>query len=79
MIAVLLSFFPADPFVGHRFGRKIFRAACCWNFEVSLLLKHMSDMTRGVIDTSDIVFFLSMTGFFMFLTYTVLESRRWRQ
>ncbi len=42
-------------------------------------LKHMSDMTRGVIDTSDIVFFLSMTGFFMFLTYTVLESRRWRQ
>ena len=42
-------------------------------------LRHMSDMTRGVIDTSDVVFFLSMSGFFMFLTYAVLESRRWRQ
>ncbi len=42
-------------------------------------LRHMQDMTRGVIDTGDILFFLSMSGFFMFLAYTVLESRRWRQ
>ena len=43
------------------------------------ILAHMSDLTRGVIDTHDVVFFLSMTVFFLFLTHTVIESRRWRQ
>lgn len=43
------------------------------------LLEHMADMNRGVIDTSDVVFFLSATTFFLFLTYTAIESRRWRQ
>ena len=46
--------------------------------EISLL-NHMGDMNRGVIDTSDVVFFLSATVFFLFLTYTAIESRRWRQ
>ncbi len=43
------------------------------------ILEHMRDMNRGVIDTSDVVFFLSATVFFLFLTHTVVESRRWRQ
>jgi len=43
------------------------------------ILAHMGDMTRGVIDTNDVVFFLSMATFFLFLTHTVIESRRWRQ
>jgi ABC-2 type transport system permease protein len=40
---------------------------------------HMQDMTQGVIDTSDIVFYITAIFFFLFLTYTVIESRRWRQ
>lgn len=32
----------------------------------------------GVIDTSDIAFFLVFTGFSLFLTLRVLESRSWR-
>ncbi len=43
------------------------------------LMAHMQDMTRGVIDTNDVVFFISMTVFFLFLTFLVIESRRWRQ
>lgn len=38
---------------------------------------HYSSMSRGVIDTRDIVYFLSVIGIFIFLTKTVLESRKW--
>jgi ABC-2 type transport system permease protein len=43
------------------------------------ILDHMQDMSRGVVDTMDIVFFLSAILFFLFLTHTVLESRNWRK
>jgi len=42
------------------------------------IMAHMEDMNRGVIDTVDIAFFLSLTVFFLFLTHTLIESRRWR-
>lgn len=42
------------------------------------LLEHTRDMIRGVVDTHDVVFFVSTVAFFLFLTHTVLESRRWR-
>lgn len=39
---------------------------------------HMSDFTRGVIATRDLVFYLTFTGFWLFLTRESLRSRRWR-
>ena len=33
---------------------------------------------RGVFDTSEVVFFMSWTAFFLFLTVRTLEMRRWR-
>lgn len=42
------------------------------------LVEHTRDMIEGVVDTHDIVFFLSVTVFFLFVTHHVLESRRWR-
>jgi ABC-2 type transport system permease protein len=42
------------------------------------LLEHTRDMIQGIIDTHDVVFFLSATVFFLFVTYNVLESHRWR-
>ena len=42
------------------------------------ILAHMEDMNRGVIDTTDIAFFFSLTAFFLFLTHILIESRRWR-
>lgn len=42
------------------------------------LLEHTRDMIRGVVDTQDVVFFMTVTAFFLFVTYNVLESHRWR-
>ena len=39
---------------------------------------HFTDFDRGVIDTKHVVYFLSVTGFFLFLSTRALESRRWR-
>ena len=33
---------------------------------------------KGIIDTRPLVFFVSMTAFFLFLSVKVVESRRWR-
>lgn len=43
------------------------------------LIDHTREMARGVIDSSDVIFFLTFTFFFLFLTHTALESRRWRR
>ncbi|MFP4366236.1 MAG: gliding motility-associated ABC transporter permease subunit GldF [Bacteroidales bacterium] len=39
--------------------------------------EHYSSISRGVIDTRDIVYFVSLIAFFIFLTRTVLQSRKW--
>ena len=40
--------------------------------------EHIVDFSRGVIDTSSLVFFISLTAVFLFLTIRSLEIRRWR-
>ena len=42
------------------------------------LANHMESFTRGMIDLGAIVFFLSLTGLFLYLTHKVVESRRWK-
>ncbi len=39
---------------------------------------HLDELSKGVIDTKDIVFYLSFSIFGLFLTKMALESRRWR-
>ena len=38
---------------------------------------HYESMVRGVIDSRDVLFFLSITGFGLALAFRSLESRRW--
>ncbi|MDC0303646.1 gliding motility-associated ABC transporter permease subunit GldF [Flavobacteriales bacterium] len=38
---------------------------------------HYSSLSRGVIDTRDVVYLLSLIAVFIALTKTVLESRKW--
>ena len=38
---------------------------------------HYTSMSRGVIDTRDVIYYLSLTGIFILLTKTILESRKW--
>jgi len=39
---------------------------------------HFQDFSRGVIDSSHVIFFLSVVAAALFLTYLSLQSRRWR-
>lgn len=38
---------------------------------------HYSNLSRGVIDTRNIIYFLSITGFMLYLTVISLERRKW--
>jgi len=42
------------------------------------LRAHMQDFAQGVVDTRCLVFYLTTSGFFLFLTHRVVQSRRWR-
>lgn len=42
------------------------------------LFPHFNDMTRGVIDTKDVVYYVSLVAAALFLTWRVMEARRWR-
>jgi ABC-2 type transport system permease protein len=39
---------------------------------------HSSDFARGVIDTSHVIYFLSIVAAALFLTFLSLQTRRWR-
>ncbi|HXR07177.1 MAG TPA: ABC transporter permease [Candidatus Acidoferrum sp.] len=42
------------------------------------LRSHMEDFAQGVVDTRCLVFYLTSSAFFLFLTHRVVQSRRWR-
>jgi ABC-2 type transport system permease protein len=42
------------------------------------VIKHLDAMARGAIDTNDVVFYLNLTVFFLFLCARMLDSARWR-
>jgi len=39
---------------------------------------HLSNISRGVIDSRNLIYFSSVVGFFLFMTVRVLEIRKWR-
>jgi ABC-2 type transport system permease protein len=39
---------------------------------------HFSNIARGVIDSRDVIYYLSVIFFFLLLSVRFLESRRWR-
>ena len=41
------------------------------------VFERFEDFTRGVLDTGDVIFYLSVTGVFFFLTVRSLDWRRW--
>jgi ABC-2 type transport system permease protein len=42
------------------------------------MIEHMQDFVRGIVDTRFVVFYVSVTTFFLYLTLKVVESRRWK-
>ena len=39
---------------------------------------HLSNISRGVIDSRNLVYFVSVVGFFLFISVRILEIRKWR-
>ena len=42
------------------------------------LFDQMHDFARGAVDTRAVIFYVSATFLFLFLTLRVVESRRWK-
>ena len=39
---------------------------------------HLTNISRGVIDSRNIIYFFSLISFFLFMTVRILESRKWK-
>lgn len=39
---------------------------------------HWDTFTKGLVDTRDVVYYVSLTALFIFITVRVVESRKWR-
>ncbi|HMT28835.1 MAG TPA: gliding motility-associated ABC transporter permease subunit GldF [Bacteroidia bacterium] len=75
IIAVFLSFFF---FAGFDSLSSILGSGTLANVIYQLGMNaHYSSMSRGVIDTRDLIYFVSLISFFVMLTRTMLESRKW--
>ncbi len=46
-------------------------------FAHTSMFLHLEDFVRGVVDSRHVVFYLSLTGFFLYLNWQAIESRRW--
>ncbi|MFZ9595768.1 MAG: ABC transporter permease [Bdellovibrionia bacterium] len=55
-------------------------AGAVWGdfFNYLSLIGHYSNFGKGLLDSSDAIFYLSFTGIGLFLTHRVLDSYRWR-
>ncbi|MBI2210089.1 MAG: hypothetical protein HYU47_05735, partial [Deltaproteobacteria bacterium] len=42
------------------------------------VVEHFSEMVKGVIDTRDLVYFLTLIFLSLFLTHRAVEASRWR-
>ena len=68
----LLVFFVA--FLPGMVDRPLFQKV----FEHTSVLDHMDEFARGIVDTRRLVFYLSTTLFFLFVSARALEDRKWR-
>jgi len=72
-LAVFMSFFLFSGFDSLS-GLLSFQNSEIQNFGIN---EHYQAISRGVLDTRDLVYFLSLTGLFLLLTKTVLGGRKW--
>lgn len=48
-----------------------------WLLDTFSIQSHYVSISRGIIDTRDVVFFISFIVVFLFLTRTIIQRRRW--
>lgn len=75
ILAVLFSFFF---YMGFEFIGSIVSSPLLNNILSSMGVSlHYKSLSRGVIDSRDIIYFISLTALFLFLTRFILEKRKW--
>jgi gliding motility-associated transport system permease protein len=42
------------------------------------IIEHMDGFGKGVVDTKDVVYYLTLTAFALFLTLRALDAKRWK-
>jgi len=42
------------------------------------MLAHMQDFSRGVIEWKRPMFYLTFTGFLLFVTHRIVQARQWK-
>ena len=78
ILAGVVSFLSLMAFYVLGLAARLFDAEWQPFLESATFASHFEDFARGVIDTGDIVYFISFTIFFLFLTHRWLDSERWR-
>lgn len=75
IVAVLLSFFF---FTGFELMSALPLSLRLENILIYIgINEHYRSISRGVVDTRDLIYFISLMALFLFLTRTVLQSRKW--
>jgi ABC-2 type transport system permease protein len=81
MAAAIISFVLGVSLFSLGFLAEAIPATAQWQSHVIsyfALFEQMGDFARGVVDTRSLIFYVSLTFFFLFLTLRAVESRRWR-
>jgi len=75
ILAVVLCFFC---YSGFGYAGNFISSGSLGNFVQQLgISAHYSSMSRGVIDTRDVIYFVSLSAVFILMSKTTLESRKW--
>lgn len=78
LIAAMLSFGAILLLWVLDFGSQAGSSAWASGLEYLSVFRHYDDFTRGVIDTSNVIFYLSFIFLGVFLTVRSVDSMRWR-
>jgi ABC-2 type transport system permease protein len=81
MAAAMISFVFGVSLFSLGFLAQAITAAAQWRTQLLSyfgLFDQMNEFARGVVDTRTVIFYVSLTLFFLFLTLRVVESRRWK-
>ncbi|HTA83662.1 MAG TPA: gliding motility-associated ABC transporter permease subunit GldF [Bacteroidia bacterium] len=75
IVAIVLSFIC---YAGFAYLGDLVSSGNAGNFIQQLSIStHYSSMSRGVIDTRDVIYFVSISAIFLLMSRTSIESRKW--
>jgi ABC-2 type transport system permease protein len=78
IVAFLLAIVISLAFYAVQFFMPILPPSLATFFEFSSINYHLQNMSRGVLDSRDLIYYFSMIFLFLYLAIKAIESRKWR-